>query len=326
VVRSGAPPVRTATFHYGSTAVPVALRPQAGVDALYAPRRTVVDELLVRAAEEAGARFHFRTAVTDVTRDRTGGVTGAVLRDHTGATRVERATVVVGADGRHSMVANRAGSDLRVHGSCAAAYLYGYWPANGFDGYHWYYGHHRSAGVIPTNGGVACVFVAASPAVLADALRMSPPVGAIRRLAAGLDNRLADLVAAQSDGAVRYFRGMPAALRRAYGPGWALVGDAGWWKDPLSTQGITDALRDAELLVRALTSGWGSEAALGWALAEYESERDRTALAMHPIVDRPASHAWDLDDVQRLLRQLSAVMGDSLEATRALDRVVAYSA
>jgi flavin-dependent dehydrogenase len=83
-------------------------------------------------------------------------------------------------------------------------------------------------------------------------------------------------------------------LRRPHGPGWALVGDAGWWKDPLSTYGITDAFRDAELVARAVVVGAASDHAMRIALCRYQAERDRLALPMHPIVDRspPTSGTW----------------------------------
>ena len=89
VVATGAPPVRRVTFHYGAESMPVSLKPYAGVDALYAPRRTVLDAILVDAAEDAGARFRFGLAVTDLARDGAGRVVGVVLRDHGGATWTE---------------------------------------------------------------------------------------------------------------------------------------------------------------------------------------------------------------------------------------------
>jgi 2-polyprenyl-6-methoxyphenol hydroxylase-like FAD-dependent oxidoreductase len=118
---------------------------------------------------------------------------------------------------------------------------------------------------------------------------------------------------------VRFFRGLAARLRRPHGPGWALVGDAGWWKDPLSTYGITDAFRDAELLARAVVAGAASDQAMRIALCRYQAERDGHALLMHPIVDRLASHQWDLAQVQQLLREISSVMADDVEGIRALD-------
>jgi flavin-dependent dehydrogenase len=319
VAATGAPPVRLVTFHYGHDSMPVTLKPYAGVDALYAPRRTVLDALLVGAAEEAGARFGFGVAMTDVARDHAGRVIGVVVRDHLGATWTERAGLVVAADGRTSLVASQVGAPTVVAGSHAAAYVYGYWPAADLDGYHWYYGDGLSAGVIPTNDGLACVFAAGPAAVLAARMRHSRPLDAARDLLARLDRRLTDLTRGAPLGPVRFFRGLPARLRQPHGPGWALVGDAGWWKDPLSTYGITDAFRDAELLARAVVAGAGSDHAMRIALCRYQAERDRLALLMHPIVDRLASHQWDLVQVQRLLRQLASVMADDVEGIRAFD-------
>ena len=98
-----------------------------------------------------------------------------VLRDHGGATWTERARLVVGADGRGSLVAARVAAPTVAAGAHAGAYVYGYWPAADLDGYHWYYGDGLSAGVIPTNDGLACVFVGGPPAVLAAAPAAPPP-------------------------------------------------------------------------------------------------------------------------------------------------------
>jgi 2-polyprenyl-6-methoxyphenol hydroxylase-like FAD-dependent oxidoreductase len=317
VAATGAPPVRQVTFHYGHDSMPVTLKPYAGVDALYAPRRTVLDALLVDAAEEAGTMFGFGLTMIDLARDGAGRVVGVVVRDHLGATWTERAGLVVGADGRASLVAKKVGAPTIVTGSHAAAYIYGYWPTADLDGYHWYYGDGLSAGVIPTNDGLACVFAAGPAAVLAARMRHSRPLDAARELLARLDCRLS--ITAGGPGPVRFFRGLPARLRRPHGRGWALVGDAGWWKDPLSTYGMTDAFRDAELLARAVVAGAASDHGMRIALCRYQAERDRLALQMHPIVDQLASHQWDLAHVQQLLRGLSSVMADDVEAIRALD-------
>jgi 2-polyprenyl-6-methoxyphenol hydroxylase-like FAD-dependent oxidoreductase len=319
VAATGAPPVRRVTFHYGAESLPISLKPYAGVDALYAPRRTVLDALLVDAAEEAGAQFNFGLSMTDLVHDGTGRAVGIVLRDRRGRSWTELARLIVGADGRDSVVAERTAAPSLAVGAHGAAYTYGYWPAADLDGYHWYYGAGLSAGVIPTNDGLACVFVGGSPATLCAALRYRSPAAAQRRLLARFEDRLADLVAAPPVGSVRLFRGMPAQLRRPYGAGWALVGDAGWWKDPLSTHGITDAFRDAELLAAAVIAGASSERAGAIALAGYQAQRDRIAWPMHSIVDRLASHEWDLTEVRRLLRELASVMADEVEAIRSFD-------
>ena len=316
VVAAGAPPVRRVTFHYGSQATPVALKPYAGVSALYAPRRTVLDAVLADAAEAAGARLRFGLVVIDLARDGAGRVAGVVLRDHGGATWTERARLVVGADGRGSLVADRVAAPTVAAGAHAGTYAYGYWPAADLDGYHWYYGDALSAGVIPTDDGLACVFVGGPPALLAAALRHRRPAEAQHALLARLDRGLADLTATPSLGPVRVFRGMPAWLRRPYGPGWALVGDAGCWKDPLSTHGITAALHDAELLATAVVAGAASQRTTRIALAGYQAQRDRVARQMHPIVDRLASHEWNLAEARQLLQALASVMADEVEAIR----------
>ncbi len=214
-------------------------------------------------------------------------------------------------------MATLVGAPTVVAGVHAAAYVYGYWPAADLDGYHWYYGDGLSAGVIPTNDGLACVFAAGPAAVLAARMRHSRPLDAARDLLARIDSQLTDLTRDAPRGPVRFFRGLPARLRRLHGPGWALVGDAGWWKDPLSTYGITDAFRDAELLAEAVVAGAESDRATQIALRRYQAERDRLALSMHPIVDRLASHQWDLAQVQQLLRELASVMADDVEGIRA---------
>ncbi len=327
VAATGAPPVRRVTFHYGAESLPVALKPSAGVDALYAPRRTVLDALLVDAAEEAGARFRFRWAVTDLARDGAGRVVGVVLRDHAGASRVEKARLVVGADGRGSVVAARVAAPIIAAGAHAGAYAYGYWPAGDLDGYHWYYGDGLSAGAIPTNDGLACVFVGGPPAVVAAATRHRRPLAVQRELLARLDGGLAARTAGPPDGPVRVFRGMPARLRRPYGPGWALVGDSGWWKDPLSTHGITAALHDAELLAAAVAAGAAaSDRAAELALAGYQERRDRLAVPMHSVVDRLASHEWDVVEARRLLRGLSTLMATEVDSLLGFDPAPARTA
>ena len=325
VAATGVPGVRRVTFHYGGDPVLVTLKPSAGVDALCAPRRTVLDAVLVEAAEAAGARVRFGWAAVDLARDAAGRVTGVVLRDQGGAIRCERARLVVGADGRGSVVAARVAAPTVAAGAHSAAYAYGYWPAGDLDGYHWYYGDGLSAGAIPTNDGLACVFVGGPPATLAPS-RHRRPLAVHRDLLARIDGGLAELTAAPPEGGVRMFRGLPGRLRRPYGTGWALVGDSGWWKDPLSTHGITAALHDAELLAAAVVAGSASDRAADRALAGYQERRDRVALPMHPVVDRLASHEWDPAEARRLLRGLSALMAVEVDEILGLDPAAARTA
>ena len=259
VADAGTPPVRRTVFHYGAESVAVSIRPSAGVDALYAPRRTVIDALLVDAAQRAGATVEFGATVAGLQRDSDGRVTGVVIDDRRaaidrGSRRVERAPLVVGADGRNSLVARATGAARGPAGRRASSFLYGYWADFPSDGYEWFYRPGLTAGAIPTNAGLTCVFVGAQPARIEELVSARSPLAAFQLLAdpAGIGSRIRAAARAEP---VRYVRALPPGyLRPAFGPGWALVGDAGHWIDPISTHGMTAALRDAELLSQAVLS------------------------------------------------------------------------
>jgi len=106
------------------------------------------------------------------------------------------------------------------------------------------------------------------------------------------------------------FPGVPGFLRRAWGPGWALVGDAGFFRDPITAHGITDALRDAELLSRAVVRGADR------ALADYQAARDELARGMVDLSDEIASFRWDLERAKVLHLELSRLMNADLELIR----------
>jgi flavin-dependent dehydrogenase len=196
--------------------------------------------------------------------------------------------------------------------------FYTYVPGLPDDRYRWFYRPGATAGVIPTNGGLACVW-AGVPDTRFAALRTDADA-AFRRIlrfaAPGLELSGAPPVAP-----IRGFPGLPGHVRRAFGPGWALVGDAGYFKDPLTAHGITDALRDAELLARAVLAappGPSRDAAL----LDYEDLRDRLSAPLFGITERIASYRWDLAELRELLPSLSAAMRPELAALRALDEPV----
>jgi flavin-dependent dehydrogenase len=129
--------------------------------------------------------------------------------------------------------------------------------------------------------------------------------------------RVAGAIAPQS---VRRFTGPPGFLRRCWGPGWALVGDAGYWNDPISIHGLTDALRDAELLARAIvaTDPGGQERTD--ALAAYQEIRDQLSVDLFDTVDAIARHDWTEAEISELLLRLSSAMAAEVEMLAALDR------
>ena len=165
-----------------------------------------------------------------------------------------------------------------------------------------------TAGLIPTNGGLTCLFVGRGSGGAHSGLRGSAPGD---WPSPGWPGRSGSPTASRPPtrvGSLRNVRGLPPGyLRSAYGPGWALVGDAGCWLDPMSTHGLTGALRDAELLTRA--GGFGGDR---W--PAYQAERDRLSLPMLEIADRIASYAWDPPEVRVLLRRLASAMAEEVEA------------
>jgi flavin-dependent dehydrogenase len=314
IVAAGTPAVRRATFDLPDRRLVVDVSSTHGVDALYAPRRTVLDPLLVDAAREAGADVRYGIAVDDVVQDQ-GRVRGVVTRDAVGRRQVLRAPLVIGADGMRSIVAERVGARIERQGRAAGASTYGYWSGVEVDGYEWIFRPRAFAGLIPTNDGEVCVFVGATPerigrgghALLRELLReVNPEVAA--RVESG-----------RAPAGTRTFGGRPGFLRRAWGQGWALVGDAGYWKDPISAHGLTDALRDAELLARAVVaSEGGGQAHRAAELAGYQALRDRLSLPMFAVVEQIAALQWEADEIGGLLLEVNAAMADEVELVAGL--------
>lgn len=311
VIEDGTPPIWTTSFHYGSETVEIPIKPKDGIDALYAPRRTVLDPILVDAARAAGADVRFGLRLEALQRDGEGRVVGIIASDDGGAEVRAEAPIIVGADGARSTVASLVGASSYRTARHTTTLLYGYWSGLEPDGYHWYYGPGVSAGVIPTSGGLTCIFVAMPPGRLSAA-------GDVQRCYARVLEEAAPrlvkgrLCRAVRVGGLRRFGGHLGFFRQSFGDGWALVGDAGYFKDPLTAHGITDALRDAELLANALDQGEP--------LHRYQARRDALAIPFFEATDAVASLAWDMGSLKRNHLALSKAMTAEVEAVRELDR------
>ncbi|HSJ46846.1 MAG TPA: NAD(P)/FAD-dependent oxidoreductase [Euzebyales bacterium] len=313
IIAEGTPPVHRVTFDYGGAPVIVDLdRP------LYAPRRTVLDRVLVDAAREAGAEVRFGVNVTGVRTDEDGRAVGITARDADGAATELDARLTVGADGARSLVARSVGAAVTMAARHAAAVIYGHFHGVPVTGYEWSYGPRSASGVVPTNDGLVCVFVIATPSRYLHDLRPDPEA-AVDLILRELSPQLADRIAgAHRHGPLRGFPGFPGWLRRPFGPGWALVGDAGYFKDPFTAHGISDALRDAELLVHAVDEGLTGAMPMSAALAGYERVRDDLSRPLLDATDAIASFDWRLPDLQELHSQLSAAMQEETRFLRAL--------
>ena len=319
VVAAGTPPIRATSFHYaGDRTVRVSIRPTPGVTALYAPRRQLLDRLLVDAAADSGVETFHDTTVLGLLRDATGRVAGVRATTRGGADVDLSAPVTVGADGIRSLVAREAGAPVVRQGRTASAVLYRYVPGVVCDGYEWAYGDGAAAGLIPTNDGETCVFVSTTPDRMR-ALRRDGTEAAFAALLGRAGPALVDRVAgATGAGRVHGWSGLPGYVRRSWGPGWALVGDAGYFKDPITTHGMTDAMRDAELLVTALLDVARGAASEEAALSQYQAVRDGLSSALFAVTEDVAAYDWDIGQVQALLRRVSSAMSDEVDHLQSL--------
>ncbi len=268
---TGCPPIETVAFHAG----PVALRgrPEAvdGTAAMYCPRRTVLDKLLVDAAREAGAEVREATLVREVVREG-DRVVGVKAVDESGETIELRAPLVVGADGLNSSIAGMVGAAMsRSHPSLTCGF-YAYWSGLPVDGVEFYLRQGRDILVFPTHDGLTCLWVG----------RANGDWSAYRAdieatYLASLDPALrARVQCARRESTFKGTHRLPNFYRDCAGPGWALVGDAAYHRDPLTGMGIGDAFLGAELLADAVQRGLNDD--LDGALAAYqETLRDRTA-------------------------------------------------
>ncbi len=320
-IAAGTPPVRQAVFHYPGETVRVAIKPAAGVDALYAPRRTVLDPVLVDAAAAAGADVRFGMSVTELRRDDDGRVAGVIAKDRDGRRLTATAPLIVGADGLRSTVAAAVGAPIlhraRRRGGTV---LYGLWDDLPADGYEWVYAQNASAGLIPTNDNQTLVFVGTTPDRMRAARATGPADRVFDELLRTVSPPVADRVAAaRRPLRLRGFAGERGYLRRLWGPGWALAGDAGGFEDPLSTHGITDALRDAELLAGAVLQSLGGSVPEAVALENYQRTRDRMAARLFRVMDTIGSYSWTVPELHPLLLEAAAAMGDQVEELQRLD-------
>ena len=311
---AGTPAIRKTTFHYGGEPIEVSIKELDGVDALYAPRRTVLDAVLCDAAVEAGAEVVHGQSVVDLLRAPDGRVRGAKITGPDKNVIDVSADLVIGADGARSRVARILEAELDYTVLHTTASIYGYWKDLGWEGFHWLYIIGGAVGTILTNDGDTCVFASLPPARFENE-RGDGLDAAYRKLLSEVSPDLArDVDESRLSGKLRAFAGTPGYLRRSAGPGWALVGDAGYFKDPLTAHGITDALRDAELLARAVVEG-GDDALTG-----YQETRDNLVKGLLDVTDRIASFDWDLDEAKEEHLVLSREMNAEVDLLRTLDQ------
>ena len=276
---------------------------------LYAPRRTVLDPILVDAAREAGATFCFGTPMVDLIRGRSGEVRGLEVQAPGGRTIRVGADLVVGADGLRSAVARRVEAPVTRHGRHCMAWIYSHvrGAALGSDEYHFAYDNGLVGGAIPTNDSTHCVFVGLSPKVFRSSARLDVAATLERVLSSVSPSIAAGARAGSMVGPLRSFPGHVGQFRRPFGDGWALVGDAGYFKDPVAAHGLSDAFRDAELLTEAVLTG---------DLERYETLRDELSTPLFEHIDTFAALEWDAAGASEGLLNFSTAMAAESDALR----------
>ncbi len=297
VVATGCPAIHTYAFDFGAFTLEGSPAIE-GADVSYAPRRTVLDPILVDAAREAGAELREGFTVEDVVIE-DGRVTGIRGHGRDGRTVTERARVVVGADGRRSLVAEVVRPERYHERPPLLVAYYSYFSGLPMDGrFVTYVRPHRGIAAWPTNDGLTMV-IAGWPYSEFAANKSDVEGSFLRTL------ELAPDLAAGVSSARREERfagtAVPNYFREPAGPGWALVGDAGYNKDFITAQGIQDAFHDAELCATALDESLSGARPYTEAMAEYRSRRDARVLAMYEFTCGLASLEPPPPPMQQLL-------------------------
>lgn len=273
------PPIRQFTMDLGDFPLATPISPIDGIDMNLAPRRYVLDSILVEAVATADVEVRDGFSVQEILfeGDQVVGIRG---RTPQGLDTPERARLVVGADGLHSTVAKAVNAPVyNAHPALTCAY-YSYFAGITLDGVGVAILPDRFLIAFPTNNGLVCAATQV-PLNQFQAFRDDVEGSFFRSFAAA--PWLAESVAAGTR--VERWSGtadLPNLFRKPFGNGWALVGDAGYHKDPLTAQGITDAFCDAELLSNAIDDGFAGRGAMSDAMANYERQRNAAVSSSYP--------------------------------------------
>jgi 2-polyprenyl-6-methoxyphenol hydroxylase-like FAD-dependent oxidoreductase len=301
VLATGCPAVEGYSFDFGFFTIAGTSRPSDGNSTAYAPRRTVLDKILVDAAAAAGVEVREAFTVEDVLVE-DGAVVGIRGRDAAGASVVERARVVVGADGRNSHIAKAVKPEQYNEKPMLQWSYYTYWSGLPTSGFETYIRPDRGWAMLPTNDDLT-LLVLGWPYAEANAYKADVEANYLKTL------ELAPEVAARVRGAKREDRfhggSVPNFFRKPYGPGWGLIGDAGYNKDPITAQGISDAFRDAEAYSTALDEIFTGARTFEDAMAEHQMSRDAHALPIYEFTTQLATMEAPPPDVQQVLLAVS---------------------
>ncbi len=293
VVEAGTP-----VFHglrrtmQGMTMPPTPTDPES-----FAPRRTVLDAILVDAAREAGAEVREGVLIESVIME--DGVAVGIRGRKGDEPFEERARVVIGADGRESFVARQVGAAEYNQGGGTTAGFYGYFKNFPAETPELYLGAGLAHFVFPTNDGEACLAMEIPAEKFKDFREDSE--GNLRRsfgTIPALAERIGGAVLASK---MFGFAPHSGFYRKPYGPGWALAGDAGYYRDPLLGQGINDAFRDADQLSEAIDAFFSGRESWDEALGRFETTRNEVTAGIYHITNVLCSNLDPSMEVMQML-------------------------
>jgi 2-polyprenyl-6-methoxyphenol hydroxylase-like FAD-dependent oxidoreductase len=308
---TGAPPIcREMTFDVGPFALRGAIPDANEGMGGFCPRRTVLDGLLANAAAEAGVDVREGFIVDELlmTDDTVVGVRG---HGKNGRPVEERARLLIGADGVNSFVARSVRApeyDVRPVAACG---YYSYFSGVSQDDIELYVRDHHAFGGAPTNDGLHLVMVnwpaTDFPSVRADI------EGHVWRALASAPDFAARVRAGRREDTWYGTAGVRGYFRKPYGKGSALVGDAGYNRDPITAQGISDAFIDAEMLATVIAATWWADGTLVDGLAAHEAARNDRVRPMYEFTNRLAA----LEPPPPGMRALFGALHGNQEATNA---------
>jgi len=297
VAATGCPPIERYSFDFGPVVISGCPRPVDGNATAIAPRRTVLDRLLVEAAARAGAEVREGFTVDEVLVE-DGTVVG--IRGHAdgGSEVVERASVVIGADGHNSRVARAVAAERYCEKPVLENAFYTFWRDLPVDAFTTVIRGDRGFAAIPTNDDLTLLLVGC-PFAHASAFRRDVEASYFEALKREPD--WADRVRAATRAERFTGGGVPNFYRKPYGAGWVLVGDAGYTKDPITAQGIANAFVDAERVAAALGEVWAGQGSFDEVMARCQAERDAATLPMYEFTTQLATLEPPPPELQELL-------------------------
>jgi 2-polyprenyl-6-methoxyphenol hydroxylase-like FAD-dependent oxidoreductase len=281
---TGCPPVETYSFDFGPLTISGSPQPLDGIAYALCPRRTVLDQLLLEAAAEAGAEVREGFVVEDLVAD-DGAVKGVRGHGRGEAAVAERARVVIGADGRRSLVARTVQAEQYDERPSHLAMYYAYWsglPVEGFDTTIRTERRRGWAAAATHDGLTVLPFAWPVEEFHANRTDIEGNFLAAMELAPEFAERVH---AATRESKFIGSADLPGYFRTPFGPGWALVGDAGYHKNPITAMGINDAFRDAELVAAAVADDLAARRPFADGMRGYQRTRDGAARPVYELTD-----------------------------------------